>query len=370
MTRRMPPEMALNGICPYFTMFPLDFPLSVLRERASAGDVVLDPFCGRGTTNYASRLLGLSSIGIDSSPVAVALAQAKLANATPDAIVRATAEILEEVSGSSEIPAEEFWGWAFHPDTLATLCRLRDGLLRDCRSDARKALRAVILGGLHGPRPKTRQAYFSNQAPRTYAPKPRYAVKYWSERGLRPEYVDVPALIAWRAAWYYGREATTGHGQIIAGDSRDESTLARLAPGAAVRWVITSPPYYGLRTYLPDQWLRLWFLGASPGVDYSQRGQLAHSSPEYFAAQLAQAWRNAGRVSAPDARLVVRFGGINDRRVDALELIQHSLRDTGWQQDTVEPAGAADQGHRQAVHFVRTRHDPVREYDVWATWRG
>ena len=66
--------MALNAICPYFTMFPLGFPLRILRERAARADWVLDPFCGRGTTNYAARVLGLPSLGVDSSPVAVAIA--------------------------------------------------------------------------------------------------------------------------------------------------------------------------------------------------------------------------------------------------------------------------------------------------------
>ncbi len=28
-----------------------------------------------------------------------------------------------------------------------------------------------------------------------------------------------------------------------------------------VDMIITSLPYYSMRTYLPDQWIRLWFLG-------------------------------------------------------------------------------------------------------------
>ena len=47
-------DAALNGICPYFTMFPLDFPLGILGRRAKPDDRVLDPFCGRGTTNFAA----------------------------------------------------------------------------------------------------------------------------------------------------------------------------------------------------------------------------------------------------------------------------------------------------------------------------
>ncbi len=73
------PLKALNAVCPYYTMFPLDFPLRTLAGRARKGDWVADPFCGRGTTNFAARLLGLPSVGVDSSPVAVALTQAKLA---------------------------------------------------------------------------------------------------------------------------------------------------------------------------------------------------------------------------------------------------------------------------------------------------
>src|SRR5215211_4346599 len=77
---------SLNAICAYFTMFPLEFPYKILSAHAQSNQWVLDPFCGRGTTNYASRLLGLSTIGIDSHPLAVALSQAKLATTNTPAI--------------------------------------------------------------------------------------------------------------------------------------------------------------------------------------------------------------------------------------------------------------------------------------------
>lgn len=67
----------LNTICPYYTMYPLQFPLRVLRD-AQPKKWVLDPFCGRGTTNFAARLLGMNTVGFDTSPIAVAIASAKL----------------------------------------------------------------------------------------------------------------------------------------------------------------------------------------------------------------------------------------------------------------------------------------------------
>jgi DNA methylase len=361
---------ALNGICPYFTMFPLEFPYSILSGHGAPGDWVMDPFCGRGTTNYASRMLGLPSIGIDSSPVAVALSQAKLANTSPSAIVRAARQVLDEVTAPAEVPMGECWKWACDKDVLHTICRLREGLRRDCRSAARKALRAVLMGALHGPQPKSRPSYLSNQSPRTYAPKPRYAVRFWRSRGLIPPQVDVLEIVTARAHRYYGGEVRTAVGQVVHGDSREQSTYARLGTAAKTRWVITSPPYYGLRTYIPDQWLRWWYLGGPPTVDYSSAGQVSHGSPEQFAEQLRHVWRNVGGICAPGAELVVRFGAINDRRVDSLAILMHSLEGSGWVVDRCEPAGAASTGRRQAVHFARRKTGALEEHDVWAQWDG
>lgn len=350
-------------------MFPLDFPYSILKRYASDGQWVLDPFCGRGTTNYASRIFGLPSVGIDSSAVAVALSQAKLANTSPSLIIQTALRILDEIETPRQLPVGEFWDWAFQKDVLFTICRLREGLLKNCRSDSRKALRAIIMGALHGPQPKSRPFYFSNQSPRTYAPKPRYAVGFWKNRGLIPPAVDVLKVIEERTQRYYSQESTTALGKIVRGDSREKGVY-RSVPEKKIKWVITSPPYYGIRTYIPDQWLRLWFLGGQPNVDYSTDGQIKHSSPDDFASQLKQVWQNVGVVCEADARLVIRFGAINDRKVDPLSIIGQSLKDSGWTIKTIKPAGSASKGRRQALHFSFPSKRALEEYDVWARWEG
>jgi DNA modification methylase len=361
---------ALNGICPYFTMFPLDFPYTILHRHALPGQWVIDPFCGRGTTNYASRIFGLPTIGIDSNPVAVALSQAKLANTSPECIMQAAHQILDEVSTPQAVPVGEFWEWAFHKDVLHLICRFREGLLRDGQSDARKALRAILMGALHGPRPKTHPYYLSNQSQRTYAPKPRYAVKFWTTHHLAPEYVDVLSIIETRAQRFYAQEQTTAIGEIIHGDSREQSIYTDIAASGKVGWVITSPPYYGMNTYLPDQWLRSWFLGGPALVEYSSEGQMSHASPESFALQLKRVWQNVGMLCIPGARLVIRFGAINDRKVDALALVKQSLKDSGWRIQTVRSAGSASAGRRQALHIIRTHKRAIEEHDVWGIWEG
>lgn len=344
-------------------MFPLDFPLSILKRRARTGDVVLDPFCGRGTTNFAARLVGLRSLGVDSSPVAAAITASKLVAATVDDILDEARRILTTHEVRHR-PDTEFWRWAFHPTVLGALCRFREALLQSCDTGPRLALRGIILGALHGPKQKTVQSYFSNQCPRTYAPKPAYATRFWRKRGLMPEPIDVLGVIERRAKRYYGPCSET-KGTVRLADSREAKALQPETPDK-FDWVITSPPYYGMRTYIPDQWLRNWFVGGPDAVDYTNCKQVIHSSTEDFAADLRQVWCNAGGVCTEDAKMIIRFGGITDRRADPLELIKSSFVESGWRITTIRKAGSAKEGKRQADAFLRSKSQPLAEYDIWA----
>lgn len=356
---------ALNAICPYFTMFPLNFPYSILKQHASTEEWVLDPFCGRGTTNYASRLLGLPSVGIDSSPVAVALSQAKLANTTTEEIIETASHILKEARHPLDIPTGEFWEWAFHKETLYTICQFREAFLQNSETDAHKALRALIMGALHGPLTKSTPSYLSNQSQRTYAPKPRYAVNFWRSRNLLPPKVDVMSVIEYRAKRYYAEENSTAVGTILLGNSQDIKVISQLNLKQKINWIITSPPYYGMSTYIPDQWLRMWFMGGKSTVDYSTDGQVSHSSPTNFANALKQVWLNMASLCQNHAQIIVRFGGINDRKADPLTIIQQSFKDTNWVIQEIKSAGYSSEGHRQALHMGSNKK-PLEEYDIWA----
>src|SRR5258708_15575284 len=105
--KRYSPLGCLNAVCPYYTMFPLEFPFWALRN-ASQGSYVLDPFCGRGTTIYAARLRGIPATGVDSNPVATAIASSKLVSASPHEIVSLCAEIFRRPPNSIDLPDGDF----------------------------------------------------------------------------------------------------------------------------------------------------------------------------------------------------------------------------------------------------------------------
>jgi len=123
-----------------------------------------------------------------------------------------------------------------------------------------------------------------------------------------------------------------------------------------------------MRTYLPDQWLRYWFLGGPARVSYQSEGQLEHTSPQRFAEQLGDVWKNVAKVCADGARLVVRFGGIRDRNQSPRDILWKSfdLADSGWRITNVWPAGLATRGKRQAEQFLGALRKPVAEFDVYA----
>ncbi len=234
-------QHALNAVCPYFTMFPLEFPLAVLRS-APRNAFVADPFCGRGTTIYAARYLGLKSLGIDSSPIAVAIAQAKAVSSTLGRVVRLAESLLQETR-KPVLPDSDFWRRAYHRETLSELCRLRDGLAVCSETQTSILLRAILLGVLHGPLSKAsdRAGYLSNQMPRTFAPKPDYATRYWRSQRLKPPQLNSINVIRRKAECVlkFIPPKASSVSFIRCGDSRDAESYRYLS--RKISHVVTSP---------------------------------------------------------------------------------------------------------------------------------
>src|SRR5262249_4692127 len=156
------------------------------------------------------------------------------------------------------------------------------------------ALRGLVLGILHGPRNKGVPTYLSNQMPRTYATKPEPAVRFWRRGRMKPPKVDVLEAIKKRAAFSFAELPPVTDGEVMLGDSR----IVALGKKRFTR-IITSPPYYGMRTYISDQWLRNWFLGGAADVEYTANGQLSHKGEDQFIEGLASVWKKISTVCRP-----------------------------------------------------------------------
>lgn len=100
--------------------YPTQKPILLLERIISlvtdVGDTVLDPFCGSGTTLVAAELLGRSSLGVDVSAEAVALARTRLVQPTKtssellrkgrDSYVQCDDEALAHLHGLRFVPVQ------------------------------------------------------------------------------------------------------------------------------------------------------------------------------------------------------------------------------------------------------------------------
>src|SRR4051812_25206853 len=117
----------LHALCPYFAMFPADFARRLIAEYTRPGDIVLDPFSGRGTTLLESLIAGREAIAADINPVAYCITAAKAETPSVEAI-HAALRVLEEewkAPHAEDVATSSFFRRCFHPHTLRQLLFLR-----------------------------------------------------------------------------------------------------------------------------------------------------------------------------------------------------------------------------------------------------
>ena len=98
----------------YPTQKPLAFLERIIRASSNPGDVVLDPFCGCGTTIHAAQKLDRQWIGIDITHLAISLIEKRLNDAFPS-IQYEVHGTPKDVGGARDLAAADkyqFQWWA------------------------------------------------------------------------------------------------------------------------------------------------------------------------------------------------------------------------------------------------------------------
>jgi hypothetical protein len=318
-----------HSICPYFAMFPESFVRRNVLAWSKRGDVILDPFSGRGTTVFESLLNGRKGVGCDTNPVAVCLSKAKV-NPPALAAVMERLEVLERASKhfTSKAPeiSDEFFTLCFHEETLRQLLFLKKKLdWRGNRTDC--FIGALALGCLHGESHRT-ELCFSNRMPRTISTKPAYSVRWWRQKGCVPPERDTFGILRTCAEYRYHSPVPQLRGRVVEGDVRRAATLLR-SYKERVKLVITSPPYLDITDYHEDQWLRLWMLGGASKPIGGQGRDDRHRRVEAYWQFLREAWKGVVPLLQEKAQVVIRIGGTRLGREELRAGLLESLNATG-----------------------------------------
>lgn len=295
-------------------MFPESFVENWLEQLTQPGDLVADPFSGRGTTALQALLAGRRALACDINPVAYVLTRAKTNAPTRGRVHERLNELQSQHLAQKRFTADEvdaaispnaeFFQLAFAAGTLSQLLFLRTALDVSA-SDTDCMIAALVLGALHGE--STSARYLSNQMPRTISTKPAYSVRFWRARDLRPTERDAFSVLRTAVDFRYASTRPRRRATVLLEDMRE---LPRRVPARKAQLVITSPPYLDTTSFEEDQWLRLWFLGGSPRPTKGliSRDDRLHTRDAYWQL-IGDLWRTLGHLVAAGGHVVIRIAG-------------------------------------------------------------
>lgn len=257
---------SLHSMCSYQGMFPAKLAHYFIQRFTRSGDLVLDPFSGRGTTLLQARLEGRKAIANDLNPLAFVLTKAKADppswNDINDLINSLESAYKRSKAGSSEISPEI--RMLYHENTLAQLVFIRDQLQAkplSSWSSGEAMLAGSLAGIMHGGwRRNGTSQYLSISMPNTFSMSPTYVEKYIRDNHLEKLDQDVFECLRDKVARLYLDDVSGVSADAYCSDAATLMTSGAIPP-ESVDLVLTSPPYLQVMNYAQSNWIRLWLLG-------------------------------------------------------------------------------------------------------------
>jgi hypothetical protein len=404
---------SFHPMCSYLASFPATLTHAFIARYSRPGDVVLDPFSGRGTTPLQACVEGRIGVGNDLNPFAHVLTAAKVEppsaleaearrarlriewsrEAAPwEALGRRLHEearaalALERSSdepggfapplagpvpaaGSGDIPFPGDPGepiplevvLAFHPATLAQLLFVRSHLALSDRTD--RFLAAALTGILHG---KSR-TYLSELMPNTFSMAPRYVRDFVRRTGHESPARDVFDCLGAKLRRLDADGRPRMRGIALLGDARDAGARARAAlreralPDRA-RLVVTSPPYLRVVKYGYYNWLRAWLLGFEADAIDRSLDDAHHREP--YLVFVRDVLRGLRPGLADDAVVALVIGDVEADRGKAVPGGGIGLAEAAWE------AAAEPEGYRLAGITLDPVAAPRKMTKLWGGEAG
>ena len=333
-----------HPMCSYLASFPAALAHAFIARYSRPGDVVLDPFSGRGTTPLQACAEGRIGAGNDLNPFAHLLTAAKVEPAdraeaatrltalrlawsavrgewtalaervlaspsAPDSFVPGAGSDGRPSDGTEPVPAEV--ALAFHPSTLAQLLFVRASLHLDRRVD--RFLAAALTGILHGKS----ASYLSTLMPNTFSMAPRYVREFAARTAFRSPERDLFDGLSRKLDRLHRQPLPSAPGVALLGDARDVAPRIRTALRARglpdrARLVVTSPPYLRVVKYGYYNWLRTWFLGFDARAIDAALDDAHHRGP--YLAFLREVLADLRPALTDDAVVVLVIGDVETDR--------------------------------------------------------
>lgn len=309
----------------YRACFKAELPDWFIERYTEPGDIVYDPFAGRGTTALQASLRGRRFISNDLNPLSRILTEPRITPPPFSAILKRLEELdLDDPIGEATEEGEPDLEPFYNQQTLKELRNLRRYLqqrrVRGAEDLIDAWIRMVATNRLTGHS----RGFFS-----VYTLPPNQAVSPERQRLINArygsrmdEYRNIKELIA-RKSRTLLKDCMMGWigtgGLFLSSDAAATYAI----PERSVQLVVTSPPFLNVVQYERDNWLRLWF-NCLDGETISKQLIQPRNLQDWEKA-MARVFRELKRVMAPGAYGAFEVGEVRHGTVKLDEAVYRLL---------------------------------------------
>ena len=295
-----------------------------INNFSKIGDLVLDPYSGKGTAPYQACLLDRIGFGVDVTPEAYVLTGAKVNTIKHKEAVEYLKSIRFGISDENIKDVHPDVKIFFSTKTLAQILVIRERLMKDFGFDAnnfnyeignishnaktKKEQLAqywlgVLIRILHG------SSSYSLSLPcsHSFSMAPNYTKNYAKKHNLKKPDRNVIQCMIEKSLCLQSTGVARVSGKAYLGKAQELSKSWE----EKFDLIVTSPPYFTAQSYAWDNWLREWLLGFDFKDVRKQTTQT--SSYEKYSQAMYLFLREAYRVLKPGKRAFVVVGDVTKK---------------------------------------------------------
>ena len=244
----------------YRACFKSQLPKYFIEKFTNEGDIVYDPFGGRGTTAIEAALLGRNFITNDINPLSTLFVTGRLNPPSLDQIEEGLFTRIKKNTKIDNIDLSMF----FEKNTFQEINDLRNYFInKDIKNldNVDHWIKMVATNRLTGHS----KGFFSVYTlPPNQAASANRQIQINLKRNQSPEYKDTSKIILNKSKQLLRKVSLTESENLLRASKEAlilecDASKTNKIPSSSVKLTVTSPPFLNIVDYAQDNWLRAWF---------------------------------------------------------------------------------------------------------------